>query len=305
MPMIDTQTFMPPGLPVEGPQSGAPARGAEGAGASSVTLDSASLLATSSDKSQALASIGLPPPRTEAGNLADAVAALKGLSESSGADIYAIMALFSKIAQEQRNAARQERTASLQGQESALRAAADKIKEAAEERFKGALAQGICQIAAGGFSVAMGGISMGAGMTSASQTTAASKLSGKTFDKGVAQGKSDIAAQMSAQWAAADLTKSAQTAGAVGNSSQLLGQGGGQIIGGIGSIIQASYDRKAGEADAARAQLEADAKMLETGVQMANDMMQRMQEIIGDIRDKLGAIEQSRIETNRGIARNV
>jgi hypothetical protein len=43
----------------------------------------------------------------------------------------------------------------------------------------------------------------------------------------------------------------------------------------------------------------------ESGAQHANDMMQQMMDVIRDIRDKLGAIEQSRGETNRGIARNL
>lgn len=43
----------------------------------------------------------------------------------------------------------------------------------------------------------------------------------------------------------------------------------------------------------------------ELAVENANDMMQQMQDIIRDVRDKLAAIDQARNETNRGIARNI
>ena len=38
---------------------------------------------------------------------------------------------------------------------------------------------------------------------------------------------------------------------------------------------------------------------------MMMNMMQQMMDVIRDVRDKLGAMEQSRAETIRGIARNI
>ena len=51
--------------------------------------------------------------------------------------------------------------------------------------------------------------------------------------------------------------------------------------------------------------LETQAKVHETGVQHANDMMQQMMDVIRDVRDKLQSIQQAAVETNRGIARNI
>lgn len=40
-------------------------------------------------------------------------------------------------------------------------------------------------------------------------------------------------------------------------------------------------------------------------MQQANDTMQQMMEVIRDVREKLAAIDQGRIETVRNISRNV
>ncbi|OCZ68436.1 hypothetical protein A7P25_04700 [Achromobacter xylosoxidans] len=225
-----------------------------------------------------LAALGLPPPAS--GAFAGAADALNKLMANADTDMYAVMALLQKISQEQRNAARADRAASLDAQTQSLLAAADKIKEAAEERFKGALAQGISQIVGGALQAGVGAGGVAAMGASARMTTTSSPL---TAQQTVTQARLD---------------------GFASNSSG-IGQGLSGMAGGVGGIVQAAYDRKAGEADAARAQLEAQAKVAESGAQHANDMMQQMMDVIRDIRDKLGAIEQSRGETNRGIARNL
>lgn len=50
---------------------------------------------------------------------------------------------------------------------------------------------------------------------------------------------------------------------------------------------------------------EADAKAHEEATRQADEMMRSMQDLIREVREKLQAIEQSRVETNRGIARNI
>ncbi|WP_241050102.1 type III secretion system translocon subunit SctB [Achromobacter xylosoxidans] len=225
-----------------------------------------------------LAALGLPPPAS--GAFAGAADALNKLMTNAATDMYAVMALLQKISQEQRNAARADRAASLDAQTQSLLAAADKIKEAAEERFKGALAQGISQIVGGALQAGVGAGGVAAMGASARMTTTSSPL---TAQQTVTQARLDGFA----------------------NNSSGIGQGLSGMAGGVGGIVQAAYDRKAGEADAARAQLEAQAKVAESGAQHATDVMQQMMDVIRDIRDKLGAIEQSRGETNRGIARNL
>lgn len=225
-----------------------------------------------------LAALGVPPPAGgDAAGIADALSKLEG---SADTDMYAVMALLQKISQEQRNAARADRAASMDAQTQALMSAADKIKEAAEERFKGALAQGIGQIVGGAMQAGVGVGGMAATAISARMTTTSSPLSAQQT---VTQAKLD---------------------GFATNSSG-IGQGLSGMAGGVGGIVQAAYDLNAGKADAARSRLEADAKVFESGAQHANELMQQMMDVIRDVRDKLGAIEQSRSETTRGIARNL
>ncbi|MCY1311373.1 hypothetical protein D9M70_616640 [compost metagenome] len=69
--------------------------------------------------------------------------------------------------------------------------------------------------------------------------------------------------------------------------------------------MNAAQERKAAEHDAKRSEMEAQAKVHESGMQQASEMAQQMMDVIRDMRDKLSAIEQSRLETNRGIARNI
>ncbi|MGY6268544.1 type III secretion system translocon subunit SctB [Achromobacter denitrificans] len=77
------------------------------------------------------------------------------------------------------------------------------------------------------------------------------------------------------------------------------------VASGIGTMVNAAQERKAAEHDAKRSELEAQSKVHESGMQQASEMAQQMMDVIRDIRDKLSAIEQSRMETNRGIARNI
>jgi hypothetical protein len=90
-----------------------------------------------------------------------------------------------------------------------------------------------------------------------------------------------------------------------GAAYQGYGQGAGQAIGGLGSLIGAGFNRGADEADARKSEKETQAKVHETSVQHANDTMQQMMEVIRDVREKLQSIQQAAVETNRSIARNI
>lgn len=193
-------------------------------------------------------------------------------SETVAIDIYSVMALFQKCAQEMRNQAREVRNSEMQSQVTSLKNAAQEIRNAAEDRLQQAMIQGSFQIAGGAMSVGMGiaGGVMGAKGISAGTTT----------DKGM---------------------QFSNTAGMLSNSAQ----GAGNILSGIGTMAGAGKEQEAAGHDAKKAELEADARVHEQGVQHANDLMQQMMDIIRDVREKLGAIDQARNETNRGIARNV
>ncbi len=220
---------------------------------------------------------GLPAPGasgTPSGAPGDAAKALAALSPKTvEADMYAVMALFQKMAQEQRNSARQVRDSELQAQVGTLMKAADEIRNAAQERFVGAVVAGSLQIA--------GGVAQ-AGMAGASFRMSSSAGLSKT-------GTSDAANAINSR------------AGALTG----MGQGASQAMGGIGSIVNASQELKASAHDAKKAELEAQAKVHESASQHAGDLMQQMMDVIRDVRDKLGAMEQSRVETTRGIARNI
>ncbi|QEI08268.1 hypothetical protein FXN63_22345 [Pigmentiphaga aceris] len=175
-------------------------------------------------------------------------------------DMYAVMALFQKMAQEQRNSAREVRGSEMQAQVNSLKNAAQEIKDAAYDRYVGAMIEGGMQIGGGLLNMA-GGVKAGK----------------------VAAG--------------------GDQAGATAISGKYSGAAG--VLTGIGTMAKASQDLKAADHDASKARYEADAKVHESGVQQANDLMQQMMDVIRDVRDKLGSIEQSRIETSRGMARNI
>jgi hypothetical protein len=193
-------------------------------------------------------------------------------SENVAIDIYSVMALFQKCAQEMRNQAREVRNSEMQAQVTGLKNAAQEIRNAAEDRLQAAIIQGAFQITGGAMSVGLGlagGIVGAKGINAGSMTTEGMQLG--------------------------------NTAGMLSSSAQ----GAGGIFTGIGTIASAGKEQEAAEHDAKKAEFEADARVHEQGVQQANDLMQQMMDVIRDVREKLGAIDQARNETNRGIARNV
>lgn len=228
---------------------------------------------------------------------------LGNLTETQvSADIYAVMALFQKMAQEQRNAAREVRTTEMQAQVGALKDAAQEIRNAAQERFVGAVVAGAMQIAGGVASIGAGAVSMGYAASAAKSN----KLSGEFTEQAGyarAEGNADIADTFSG--AAKQFDAKAGLLSAKAGFATATGQGSAGILGGVGGIVQATQEKKAAEHDASKAELEANAKVHDSAVQQANDLMQQMMDVIRDVKDKLGAIEQSRLETNRGIARNI
>lgn len=229
---------------------------------------------------------GLPPP-PEGVNSAKALAGLADLSDTQvTADIYAFMALFQKLAQQMRDTARTQRSGEMQSQVSALQNAAEKMKDAAAHRLTGAIAQGAMQIAGG---VAQAGFSA----ASISSTVKGAKLGAE------ADAMSPKAAALTgAKMDAAKFT-------ATGQAQLNYSQASSGISAGLGGIIGAAFTHKGDLADADKANLETQAKIHETSVQHANDLMQQMMDVIRDVRDKLQSIQQASVETNRGIARNI
>lgn len=121
---------------------------------------------------------------------------------------------------------------------------------------------------------------------------------------------SEMQAQISSLQEAAQKIRDAATdrlkGAIVSGTMQIIGGASfNQVTGGIGSIAQAAMEHKAAQHDARKAELEADARVHEEARNQANDLMQQMNEIIRDVRDKLSEISRSSLETQRGIARNI
>ncbi|GAB1387133.1 hypothetical protein MASR1M59_22810 [Melaminivora sp.] len=218
------------------------------------------------------------------------------------ADIYAFMALFQKMAQEMRNTARTQRTAEFQGQISSLQNAAEKMKEAAGQRFTAAIVQGVTQITSG---LAQAGASA----YSASKTIQGARMEARGSNmvaKAQAGAESNPASNvLRATQRGNNMIADGKALGATGTKWAGYSQASGGLIGGTGGIIAASFNYKADMLDADKTNLETQAKQHETAVQHANDMMQQMMDVIRDVRDKIAAIQQSQVETTRGIARNI
>ncbi|WP_420227341.1 type III secretion system translocon subunit SctB [Pigmentiphaga litoralis] len=192
------------------------------------------------------------------------------------ADIYSAMKLYQEMAQETRNAAREVRTSEMSAQVDALKNAAQDIRAGAEERFQAAIVGSVASVVAGSMHIGAGASALtamgskGAGMEAPHDTLGAK---GQFIHS--SQGQDNL------------------HAGASG------------IISGAGSIAGAGLQSHAAEHDAKRAEMEAAAKVGGQQQQDANDMMKAMQDVIRDVRDKLSSIEQSRLETVRGISKNI
>ncbi|MGN6580389.1 MAG: type III secretion system translocon subunit SctB [Bordetella sp.] len=263
--------------------------------------------------------------RKDAGGANEAMKNLN--SETMATDIYSVMALIQKLAQEQRNSARAIRDSNLEQQVSQMKSAADEIRNAAQDRFVGAVVAGAMQIAGG---VVQMGSAVASGIKSAqaaSKLTEANQASKSAVNaqndimelrqnsKGLvdkelrqefSQRIGDLKKQSNLDTANANFLKSqADDLSTKAGNRQAFGQGASGLLGGIGGIVNASQERKASEHDAKKSELETSAKISDTNMQQANDFMQQMMDMIRDVRDKLSAIEQSNVETNRGIARNI
>jgi hypothetical protein len=276
-------------------------------GAGVNTIDARSLIAKGA--SEETSGLPEPDPSTKQ-SVGVTKMAMVGLGEQDvGTDMYAVMALFQKMAQEMRNSAREVRTTEMQSQVASLKGAAQEIRNAAQDRFVGAIVAGSMQIVGG--AVSMGaGIAGGAMQIKAgAKTMEAAKLDNQATNVAANNpglSKADVK-EIGAGLKSFSKMADAEASKLTGRGAQFtaIGQGGSGIAGGVGSIVQAAQERKAAGHEAKKAELEADAKVHESGVQHANDLMQQMMDVIRDVRDKLGSIEQSRVETTRGIARNI
>jgi hypothetical protein len=206
-------------------------------------------------------------PAPEGKPAADVSATLSQLSTFSEQDVQTDLYAFMALFQQ---LAQTMRTSAREVRQAEMTAQIDTLKSAAQEIRNAAQDRMIGAMTAGAFQIAGGLAQVGAGV-----------MQGRALSGG-------------GQFAEAQAKKQSDMGGGLSG-----------IAGGIGAMINASQERKAAEHDAKKAELEAQAKVHESGTQQASELAQQMMDVIRDVREKLGAIEQSRMETNRGIARNI
>ena len=231
-------------------------------------------------------------------------------------DTLAFMKIFQEMAKEMRATAREQRTAELTAQVVALSSAADQMRAAADARLAAGIVQSVVGMAAGAIQVAGGAVQIGVSAASAGGALKSARLEQQASNAGLAadiyQAKNDTGSMQINKEIAIDLTVDAKIQGSNSATLNSIGQASGQIAGGLSGIATSMgglgatiATRFADAADEAKTRLETDAKVHETAVQHANDLMQQTQEIINDVREKLAAMDQASLETTRGIARNV
>lgn len=246
--------------------------------------------------------VELPPPDDADKTLqGQALNNLGALSDSQvSADIYAFMALFQKLAQTMRDNARLDRSTQMQAQVGAMNDAADQMRESAALRFAGGIVSGALQIAGGA-------AQMGMSAASAANTIKGAQIDAKAGNLQSEMQQSNLGANLKADLGRQINAMKVEGAGftAAGMKFQGYGQATGSMTGGLGGIASSAFEFAASESDAKKAELDAKAKVAETGAQHANEVMQQTMDVIRDVRDKLQSIQQTAIETNRGIARNI
>lgn len=220
--------------------------------------------------------------------------------ENMPMDIYAVMALVQRTAQEMRNTNRELRASALDTQVGELLNAADDIKKAANFKFAAAMVQASFQIAGGAVQL---GTSIASGQKAASAAKAQNqsdhfKDMSKSFGKG----------SVFREAAGDESSRLASVAKGFNHQADQINAGGritGEFTAGVGGAIAAGLNFAASRAEVDAKRHEAAAKLHESATAEANDMMQQMMEVIRDIKDKVSAMDQSRIETNRAISRNI
>ena len=221
------------------------------------------------------------------------------------ADIYSFMALFAQMAQSMRNSARATRTAEANMEINAKLLAADKMAAAAEKRFVSSIIQGVAQIVGGA-------IQFGASVASVGFTASGAKsdAAGRTMLKEVEVGGAPNPVsgvrmgpnkQLTMTTEAQTMIAGAAKTSAIGSALTGSGTGASSMLGGVGTVASASTTKEADAEDQARARLDVQAKVHETAVQHSNEIMQQTMDIIRDVREKLQAMEQAALETNRKI----
>lgn len=234
--------------------------------------------------------------------------ALRNFERVSSSDIVidslAYMKLFQQCAQQMRNAARQQRIGELTAQISALNAVAAEMKTAADQKLAAGIAQGVAGIVAGCVQIGAGAIQVGQAAKAFNASNQAAEFQQQASLTKKAPGiDNDISAQF--QKVASQFGNQATKLSSQSQATGAIGAGIAGVISSSGNLAASVLNYESDMANKRKTEDETEAKIHETAVQHANDMMQNMEEIIRDVREKVAAIQQAEAETARGITRNI
>lgn len=228
-------------------------------------------------------------------------------------DIYALMTLFSKTAQQARTACRHMRQEELDAFQDAAELAAQAMREAGHHRFVGSLISGGAQC--------FGAVaSMAGGVWSMANTFKANDLQARAatcersadhFLKSASGAAHDVDGQALRSYAHTMKNDAVQhtsdSNGLMNHSYNLSMMSGGMsgLAGGAAASSKAVFDLSAAEEDAKRLIFETQSRVCENRMQAEERVMQDRYAELQDLREKLNAIAQSQLESNRTIARNL
>lgn len=215
-----------------------------------------------------------PPPLPSPANLMD-----PRIAGQLSADIYSYMALFQKMADEQRKSARESRDVARESQVAAMQDAADKMKQAAAAAMQQAQVAGAMAIASG--AITMGGAAQMQGGAQAVKPGAQGPTKGAIADKGE---------PLKAPTKALTPQEKQQAINAMAGVQQAF----------TANMAAADADKKKAEA----AQQQALAQVVNAQQAQTQQMMQQMQDVIRDVQQKLQQIQQSQTATMQTIMRN-
>lgn len=207
-------------------------------------------------------------------------------TEELQVDLYSILELLLRIAVDQRARDRDDRRTESRNQIANQYAAADAILNESKNRKWGQIAAASMQLV-GGVAMAAGGVASGVFSAKAATTS----LSGAKFEVGSDEARA--------------LQSTVDRFNGLAHMSTAFGQSASGITGGAGGIVQSVADGEAAKFSAEKTELDATSRAHEARAQQLSDEMQQMMEIIRDVLQKLQSMEQTRLQTNQGMARNI
>lgn len=266
-----------------------PTPGSDPAASKGKTIDTAAMaleFKLLSDNDDALPNELPEPPQPEDEAIHSTGKALNNTDIShTEADLFAVMGLITRCLQERRSMARETRGSAQALEAKVQDAAANEMRKAAKERFWGGMI-------AGGMQALGGAVQFGGALRSGYNNM-------NTYNNAMAQ-RPAIGSTGEKEW-----SKQFSVDMKMDDRALKYGEGFSAAASGVGKTAQAWFENKAAEHDAKKVELEAVSKAHDLSYQHSNDEKRQSEEMLSDLRQKLSAMEQSRNETYRAIARNI